>query len=277
MGSDVAGSRPYRPGDGIDAIDWAASAKLSAARGQDEFIVRERYADEAPYVVCVCDRRPEMAHVAPPLPWLSKPAAMRAAIDLVSAAAAHARSFVGYLDFASGEAYWSPPTTEREAREVIDGRAEASDYKAPKNTLARSLVHLEEHRRALPAGSFVFCISDFLEPPSDEEWIKALELRWDVVPVVIQDPVWEQSFPDVDGMAFPFADARTGRVTHVRLTSQEASERRERNERRFQSLCDQLRDLGLEPILVSSAEPDHVLQAFSAWTEQRLAQRGRGW
>ena len=31
MGSDVAGSRPYRPGDDVDAIDWAASAKLSAA------------------------------------------------------------------------------------------------------------------------------------------------------------------------------------------------------------------------------------------------------
>jgi uncharacterized protein (DUF58 family) len=25
-GSDVAGSRPYRPGDDIDNIDWAASA-----------------------------------------------------------------------------------------------------------------------------------------------------------------------------------------------------------------------------------------------------------
>jgi len=68
MGSDVAGSRPYRPGDDVDAIDWASSAKLSAARGQDEFIVRERYADEAPYVVCVLDRRPSMAHMAAPLP-----------------------------------------------------------------------------------------------------------------------------------------------------------------------------------------------------------------
>src|SRR5947208_15948827 len=60
-GSDVAGSRVYRPGDDIDTIDWAASARLSAARGTDEFIVRERFAEEAPRVVIIADRRPEMS------------------------------------------------------------------------------------------------------------------------------------------------------------------------------------------------------------------------
>lgn len=277
MGSDVAGSRPYRPGDDVDAIDWAASAKLSAARGQDEFIVRERYADEAPYVICVCDRRPEMAHVSPPLPWLSKPETMRIAVNLVSEAAAQARSFVGYLDFATGAPSWSPPTSEREAREMAETRVDADRYDAPKDTLRRAFAHLAEHRRSLPAGSFVFCFSDFLVPMTDEEWIRALELRWDVVPVVIQDPIWDQSFPDVDGIGFPFADVRTGRVTYVRLGAADVSERRERNEQRLRDLLEQLRNLGLEPILLSSADPERVLQSFSEWTEQRLAQRGRGW
>ena len=275
MGSDVAGSRPYRPGDDVDAIDWAASAKLSAARGQDEFIVRELYADEAPYVVCVCDRRPEMAHVAPPLPWLSKPAAMRIGVDLVARAAAQARSFLGYLDFASGDAFWAPPTSERDTREIAESRADAEEYQAPSNSLARSLEHLAEHRRSLPPGTFVFFFSDFLEAPNEQEWIRALEQRWDVVPVVIQDPVWEQSFPEVDGVAFPFADPRTGHVTYVRLTMQEASERRDRNERRISALFDELLDLGLDPILVSSADPDQVLVSFAGWTERRLAFRGR--
>ena len=53
-GSDVAGSRPYRRGDAMRGIDWAASARLSAARSEDAFIVRERFADESPRVV---DRR----------------------------------------------------------------------------------------------------------------------------------------------------------------------------------------------------------------------------
>ena len=72
-GSDVAGSRPYHPGDDMRTIDWNASAKLSAARSSDEFLVREHYAEEAPRVVIVCDRRPEMELFPDELPWLSKP------------------------------------------------------------------------------------------------------------------------------------------------------------------------------------------------------------
>ena len=33
-GTEVAGSRPYRPGDDIRTIDWASSARLSSARGR---------------------------------------------------------------------------------------------------------------------------------------------------------------------------------------------------------------------------------------------------
>src|SRR5437763_10547446 len=76
-GSDVAGSRPYRPGDDAHAIDWAASARLSSAHGADEFIVREYLAEEAPRVVVLSDRRPAMSLFPRPLPWLDKPEAMR--------------------------------------------------------------------------------------------------------------------------------------------------------------------------------------------------------
>jgi hypothetical protein len=82
-GTDIAGSRPYRRSDSMDVIDWAASARLSTARDADEFLVRERFAEEAPKIILVCDRRPNMAHFAPPLPWLDKPAAMRQVIELV--------------------------------------------------------------------------------------------------------------------------------------------------------------------------------------------------
>ena len=72
VGTDVAGSRAYRPGDNVDTIDWAASAKLSSALGIDEFIVRERYSEEAPGVVVLADRRPSMALYGDPFPWLRK-------------------------------------------------------------------------------------------------------------------------------------------------------------------------------------------------------------
>src|SRR3982751_731278 len=121
-GSDVAGSRVYRPGDDIDTIDWAASARLSAARGTDEFIVRERFAEEAPRVVIVCDRRPEMALFPAGFPWLSKPAAMREAGSLIADSTLRARGLIGYLDYATmeppdtavhaDEPFWRPPTSQ---------------------------------------------------------------------------------------------------------------------------------------------------------------------
>src|SRR5437867_7518827 len=76
-GSDVAGSRAYVRGDPISTIDWRASARLSTARGRDEFVVRERYAEEAPRVVVLADRRPSMSLYGEPFPWLSKSAAVR--------------------------------------------------------------------------------------------------------------------------------------------------------------------------------------------------------
>src|ERR687888_2645412 len=108
-GSDVAGSRPYRPGDDVDSIDWAASARLSCARDNDEFVVRERYAEEAPRVVVLCDRRPEMGFFAPPLPWLDKAASMRRTVELVIESVSVARGFIGYLYYARGAPLWRPP------------------------------------------------------------------------------------------------------------------------------------------------------------------------
>src|ERR671918_1437010 len=114
-GSDVAGSRPYRPGDDVDTIDWNASARLSSARGTDEFIVRERFAEDAPKVVIVCDRRPGMALFPPELPWLSKREALHVAAEIVGASTARVRGLVGYLDFAEGDPFWRPPRSQREA------------------------------------------------------------------------------------------------------------------------------------------------------------------
>jgi uncharacterized protein (DUF58 family) len=208
-GTEVAGSRPYRPGDDIRSIDWASSARLSSARGADEFVVRDRYADEGPRVVLVCDRSPGFSYHSPPLPWLDKTAAMRRTLELVLASTAQAGGYAGYLDYADGEPFWLPPRGERRLAHVRDERLETAGWTAPADGVARSLEHLFEHRRIVSAGSFVFVLSDFLDPPSRLTWLTAVEHMWDIVPVVIQDPVWEQSFPDVSGIVVPLRDPRT--------------------------------------------------------------------
>ena len=272
-GTDIAGSRPYHPGDDMDAIDWGASARLSTAKGSDEFLVRERFAEEAPRVMIVCDRRPEMAHFVPPLPWLDKPGAMRQAIELILASAGASGGYVGYLDFADGDPHWRPPKGERKLLELQDERLMSSEFDGPPDWLERSFVHLAGHPRAITAGTFVFVLSDFLLPPSKEVWLRALEHRWDVVPVVIQDPTWEQSFPEVSGIVVPLRDPRTGRISPVRLRAKEVTERKAANEERLVALLEMLRALDLDPVLLSSGEIPEILASFLSWTELRRVRR----
>ena len=268
-GSDVVDSRPYRTGDDVHSIDWAASARRSAALNSDEFIVREHYADEAPRVVIACDRRPGMSFFSSPLPWLDKPRAVQETAELLMRSAVGAGGFVGYLDHAAGTAYWEPPRGGRRPREVMEKRFAEAPYTAPPDSLERALDHLAEHRRVVTSGAFVFVLSDFLPPPSDAVWLQVLEHRWDLVPVVVQDPTWEQSFPDVHDIVLPLRDPRTGRAAPVRLTAREAAERREANERRFAELLDVFHGLDLDPVLVSSSDPGDILSSFLDWSESR--------
>jgi uncharacterized protein (DUF58 family) len=271
LGSDVAGSRPYEPGDDVDRIDWYASARLSLARGSDEFIVREHFADEAPRVVCLCDRRPSMSIFPSDWPWLQKPKAIEQAVRLISDSAIAARGLLGYFDEADGSATWEPPRSQH----VLAAVGGERPFDAPGDTIDRGLRHLVGQRRDLPGGTFVFVISDFLRPPSRDEWLLALERRFEIVPVVVQDPVWEQTFPDVSGAVVPFVDATTGRVLLAALREREAQERREANERRLRELVRSFHALAMDPVLVSSHEHRDVVFSFLSWADQRLLTRGR--
>jgi uncharacterized protein (DUF58 family) len=278
-GSDVAGSRPYVPGDPVSAIDWYATARLSAARGREEFVVREHYEDEAPRIVVVCDRRPSMALYDDSLPWLSKPAAVSAVVDAIVVSTLVARGEAGYLDEAGadarhGQPYWLAPRGGRSRWEITE-RAATAGFDAPADTLERSFVHLHRVRAALPGGSFLFVISDFVEAPPVAAFVRATTVRWDVVPVVVQDPVWEQSFPLLPSVVMPVADAATGRAVDTRLRGREVRERKAANEARLRRLLDEFAELALEPVLIGSSDPRDVDRAFLEWAERRRRSRRR--
>ena len=247
-GFEVAGSRPYRPGDDIRTIDWAASARLSSARGQDEFVVRERYADEGPRVVVVADRRPELELPrGRRCPGSTRERRCGRRSRSCSRAQPRPGGFVGYIDAADGEPYWLPPRGERRLAHVREERLDTAGWGAPRRrrrALARAPLRAPSpgHGRQLrlrPLG--------LPRAPSRETWLTAVEHLWDVVPVVIQDPVWEQSFPDVSGIVVPLRDPRSGRVTHVRLTRKEAAARKRTHEERLTALLDELALLDLDP------------------------------
>ncbi len=273
QGDEVAGTRPYRPGDRPTWIDWPASARLSAARGTDEFVVREFYADTAPLVALAVDRRPRMSLYGPPLPWLDKPAAIAAVTAAIGRATAAAGGELAYVDERGGRPHWlsaGPPLAT--VGHVAAYAVEHPEAARP-SSLDACLLALIRRASSFPAGTFVFVVSDFVDAVSPGILLQLRALRWDVTPVVIQDPTWEQSFPDVSGLVVPLRDAATGRVASVRLRRGEAEARREANEQRTKELLDTFRALDVDPVLVSSSDPATILAEFLVWSDMRRTRR----
>jgi uncharacterized protein (DUF58 family) len=270
VGSDPAGSRPYRPGDDVRTIDWGASARLSAARGAVEFVVRERFAEQAPRVVLATDRRPGMALHAPP--WLPKPDVLTCAESLIADSAFRARGLVGSLHFVGDEIEWTRPTGNPRTWRT---RPTATSFVAAPGSLADGIEQLV-HARALPPGSFLFVLSDFLDPVPEAAWLTAITRGWDVVPVVVQDPTWEASFPvSVGGLVLPLADPVDGRTELVRLSVEQARLRRNEHEARLAGIVGAFAELGLDAIVLHSADQDAILTAFLDWAAARLLPEGR--
>lgn len=234
---DPVTSRPYRPGDDLRLIDHRASAKLSAARASDELIVREHFAEEAPKVVVAAAGHASMSLYPDSLPWLHKPRAVETATELISSSARHSRCRVTDLE------------------------------PGPLPALLQDLRG--------PPGTFVFAISDFLEPVPDDLWAEIVARRFDVVPVVVQDPVWEQSFPDVAGVVLPAVLPEAKGLRPVRLTAAEVEALRAAHEARHAQLLDGLTQRGLEPIVLDREDPDQIFERFVGWSEGR--RRGAAW
>jgi hypothetical protein len=205
------------------------------------------------------------------LPWLAKPVVLREAVTAIVAAAHAARAFVGYLDFAGGT-HWIAPHRQS-GRRIVDRLS--SDFDTPADNLGLAIDYLLGQRRDVPAASFVFVLSDFLRPPSPHVWSRARARNWDLVPVIVQDPVWEQSFPLVHSLLLPVTDPETGRTSGIRLNKREARERRDANEARLRDLVTTFRRLQFDPILLDTEDPVAVDEAFIRWSVRRRLARGR--
>jgi uncharacterized protein (DUF58 family) len=255
-------------------VDWAASARLSAARGADELVVREFFAERAPRVVVVCDRRPSLGIYELPLPWLDKPAATRAIVDLVAASAHAARGDVGLVSVGPRGPTFVPPGRAPGRRWLVERAASAAD--ASPDAFARQLDLLVRRRAVLPMGTFVFVVSDFLEPVAGRQWTRLRGLGWDVIPIVVQDPVWEQSFPRIGGVVVPFTAPGPGGRTDVWITRRRAEALAAENERRLETTLVRFRRLGFDPVVVGTTDPHAIAGALHAWAARRRVLLRRG-
>jgi uncharacterized protein (DUF58 family) len=273
-GDEVAGTRPYRPGDRRTWIDWRASARLSAARGGDEFVVREFFADTAPRVAIVIDRRPRMDVFQPPFPWLDKRAAADRAAELIALATLAEGGDIAFVEQRPARTYWMPPGPPAAVLGLLVRREHVGGEDAPSG-LMPSLDMLVRHASSFPSGTFVFVVSDFVEAAPPRAWQRLRALHWDAVPVVVQDPMWEQSFPDIGGVLLPVADPATGEMREIVLTRREASERAAANERRLAGILGGFVRLGFDPVLLGSADRGEIAARFERWAERRKRLRRR--
>jgi uncharacterized protein (DUF58 family) len=266
-GSETAGTRPYLPGDPIATIEWVASARLSAAHGADEFIVRERFAEEAPRVAIVLDRRPSMALYEDPSPWLDKPRAVSTALRAIVESADDARAPVDLLDgLAPAVRLWQPA---RGRARLLAARLERAGFDAADDVLDSAVATLARRRASLPAGSFVFLISDFLGSLEPATRARLRSLGSDIVPVIVQDPTWERSFPDVSGVLLPTVAVATGEPRPVWLSRRETRARRAQHEQRYLELAARFRKAGMDPVTLAESGPEAIHRAFLAWAERR--------
>ena len=236
---------------------------MSSARLSDEFIVREHFAEDHPRVVLVVDRRPSMSLFPAELPWLNKPAAVAVSGRMIVESALAAQGFPGYLDLAEAHApRWIAPNRRENAGLIRDDELARSGYTAPKTTSSPHFTTSSARAPTFRAGSFVFVLSDFLVPPPQRAWRVAGSLGWDLVPVLLQDA-------DLGAVV-----SRRGRVhaaapEPVRLSRRDVTERRAANEQRLAELLETFAELEVDPVLLSSAEPLDVLDAFMRWHERR--------
>ena len=194
-GSDVAGSRPYRPGDDIDTIDWDASARLSAARAPTSSSCASASPTRRRASSWSAIAGPEMSLFPDWLPWLSKPEAVRTATLMIADSTIAARGLGGYLDLAEGDVFWRPPRSQREEWRLEQRRP----FGAPQDTVTLSFQHSRPCGRRCRRGA-----SSSSSPTSSS----AVERRSGSArssgagtscPSCVQDPTWERTFPDVSG------------------------------------------------------------------------------
>jgi len=270
-GSEQAGSRPYNRGDAVRLIDWRASARLSTARASDEFVVRDRLADDAVRVLLAVDRSVSMMLFPAELPWLHKPDVVREAGRMILASATAAHALVGYAEHGPRGAALERPRRGSALAQQIERRLADPVETSPAGSLERVLELLTRSTPDVPPGTFVFVLSDFLRAPSQATWRRLLACGCDVIPIVIQDPLWEQSFPDVAGVTLPLVDPASGTLGLVRLRRGEVDARRTANELRLRALKDAFSALGVDPVTLASSDRVSIHAAFLSWARQRRA------
>ena len=240
-GDEAAGSRPYRPGD-----------RTARSTGPRPLGSRRHAAPTSSSCASSSPRRrrasPSSATAGPSigLYGAAVPVARqerRGHRRPCGSIAASARAARGDLAFADRRRRESGPLRAPAGR-ARTRRADATTARAARRRSARRSRCSSGVAACFPLGTFVFVVSDFLDAAAGRLWARLRSLRWDVTPVVVQDPVWEQRSR---ASAASSCRSRTRRAEVARMSGSAARTRaaRRANERAARAALGGFRRLGI--------------------------------
>src|SRR3989344_3613435 len=277
-GFEYRGSRPMMHGDDIRQLDHKTTMRQSSFKQQFDPWVRERHAEVSLRVMVVVDRSLRMAQYDADLPWLHKPEALVRAGSMIVASAKRMGAFVGYLDFADWAKdktpFWRPANQETEAAKIIGKYLPHQHFTAPETALNDAFSFLLGLSRDLPQESFVFVLSDFLVMPTSD-LLERAAFRWDITPVIIQDPTREASYPvwDEGWLPVPGFLPEDGSSFGIPRSARDARKRKKAHEARLAEICDSFRSFGMVPLTVHHSDYPHLCERFWESVEERKALR----
>lgn len=252
-------------------IDWNKMARMDPDDADP--YVREQIRTESIGAVIIVDRMITMADPVGdnPLGLLEKHTAATAAGIQIVESARKKRGAVGYRDFSHGTLYHKVANGKTDFRKVIDKYLPHEHFRAMPGQLAAHLADLRTLR-----GAFVFVLSDFLDETllNSDIWEHITQSGYDPVPVLIQDPVWEQTFPDeAAGLILPFRNPLTGREEERRYSRSGARQQRTQNESRIAYIRETFINAGLDWVEISTTDPVKINTAFKTWSAGRKVRR----
>jgi len=223
QGLEFREMRDYEPGDDVTQIDFTAS------EAEGKLLVVKRTEPREMRSLIIFDLSKSM--------FLHKKAETAyAAASMIIFSAINQEIPTGLWGRAGGfEVSKRPRGGRAQRRQVINLLKDA--LMDPRQVPKRILT-LEQWRRSLPEGSFVFIISDFLGENSF--FMKLLENKYSkyrIVPIVVQSEL-EYTFPDigVGRITLPIMEVGSGNIQYKTLTRKDCARIRAENEKRFAKL-----------------------------------------
>lgn len=289
-GLEIADVRPMQPDDEPQYIDRIATAWLESIDEDADPLIRERFTELVLPVLFVVDRGPTMSLYDPEVfpHLLDKDWVVNVVGHTLAESAFQKNCYVGYLhqarfnhpNFVKRERgfFWKEPNLQGEerVRKVQRKYFPKREFFAPEDTLKRQFQFLSVCSPVdLPPGTMCFILSDFFAMPPKDQWRWLLKrMGLDLVPVLIQDPRLEQSFPvEFANIEIPYTDPHSGRVMRIAFTKGEARELKKRHEMRYRQIVKRFQDLRLDPIIISRNDPTYIFQQLSIWAKQRKTKR----